>query len=84
VKTFDDRFESTFDYSAQCCFHRWNRDPSKRCVRLLYGQLRTLENTGDPAVARKLGLHKDLRTTQSDLHARRARVWAAAARLNRK
>jgi len=45
---------------------------------------RTLENTGDPAVAQELARHKDLRTTQGYLHARRARVWSAAARLNRK
>jgi hypothetical protein len=45
---------------------------------------RTLENTGDPAMARELARHKDLRTTQGHLHARRARVWSAAARLNRK
>jgi integrase len=45
---------------------------------------RTLENTGDPVVAQELARHKDLRTTQGYLHARRARVWSAAVRLNRK
>lgn len=44
---------------------------------------RTAENTGDPVVAQELARHKDLRTTQGYLHARRSRVLAAAARLNR-
>ncbi len=42
---------------------------------------RTLENTGDPVVAQELARHKDLRTTQGYLHARRAHVWSAAVRL---
>ena len=45
---------------------------------------RSIENTGDPVVARELARHKDLRTTQGYLHARRARVWAAATRLDRR
>ena len=45
---------------------------------------RTVENTGDPAVAQELARQKDLRTTQGYSHARRARVWSAAVRLNRK
>lgn len=45
---------------------------------------RTAENTGDPVVAQELARHKDLQTTQGYLHPRRARVLAAAVRLNRK
>lgn len=44
---------------------------------------RTAENTGDPVVAQELARHKDLRTTQGYLHARRARVLAGAVSLNR-
>jgi integrase len=35
---------------------------------------RRAENTGDPVVAQELARHKDLRTTQGYLHARRARI----------
>ena len=45
---------------------------------------RTAENTGDPVVAQELARHKDLRTTQGYLHARRSRVLAAAVALNRR
>jgi integrase len=44
---------------------------------------RTAENTGDPVVAQELARHKDLRTTQGYLHARRARVLAGAVSLDR-
>ena len=44
---------------------------------------RTAENTGDPVVAQELARHKDLRTTQGYLHARRPRVLAAAVSLDR-
>jgi integrase len=44
---------------------------------------RTAENTGDPVVAQELARHKDLRTTQGYLHARRSRVLAAAVALDR-
>lgn len=44
---------------------------------------RTAENTGDPVVAQELARHKDLRTTQGYLHARRSRVLAGAVSLNR-
>lgn len=44
---------------------------------------RTAENTGDPVVAQELARHKDLRTTQGYLHARRARILAGAVSLNR-
>ncbi|MEO7135450.1 MAG: site-specific integrase [Vicinamibacterales bacterium] len=45
---------------------------------------RTAENTGDPVVAQELARHKDLRTTQNYLHARRSRVLAGAVSLNRR
>jgi integrase len=45
---------------------------------------RTAENTGDPVVAQELARHKDLRTTQGYLHARRSRVLAGALSLNRR
>ena len=44
---------------------------------------RTAENTGDPVVAQELARHKDLRTTQGYLHARRSRVLAGAVSLDR-
>jgi integrase len=44
---------------------------------------RTAENTGDPVVAQELARHKDLRTTQGYLHARRTRVLAGAVSLDR-
>lgn len=44
---------------------------------------RTAENTGDPVVAQELARHKDLRTTQGYLHARRSRILAAAVALDR-
>jgi integrase len=44
---------------------------------------RTAENTGDPVVAQELARHKDLRTTQGYLHARRARILAGAVSLDR-
>src|SRR4051812_15310617 len=37
-----------------------------------------LENSRDPDVAQELARHKDLRTTQPYLRARRTRVWSAA------
>jgi integrase len=45
---------------------------------------RHLENTGDPVIAQRLARHKDGQTTQGYMHAREARVLAAAVRLGRR